>query len=201
MRAADVGLTVLFFLAAASDAAKDNTPPSEEFELLFTGKDLDNWISDPNAIAHWIVKNGELHADGKGSNLVTERNYRDFELLVDWSAEPGSSGGVFVRGRPKVAMVDPSMNVTGSGGLVFNKKDNRPALKADNAAGEWNSFRIRVVGERVTVHLNDQVVVDDVVMENAYDFSRKLPFFGPIELEAKGPIRFKNIYIRTLKRD
>jgi hypothetical protein len=199
MRAAAVGWTVLTLLAAAQDAAKDNTPPSDEFELLFTGRDLENWISDPDTVAHWVVKDGELHADGKGGNLVSERNYRDFELLVDWSAEPGSSGGIFVRGRPKIAIVDPSMNDAGSGGLVFNKKDNRPAVKADKAAGEWNSFEIRVVGGRVTVRLNDQVVVDDVTMDNAYDYSRKLPFLGRIELEAKGPMRFKNIYLRPLK--
>ena len=68
------------------------------------------------------------------------------------------------------------MNDAGSGGLVNNKeKPVKPAVKADKPAGEWNIFRIKATGNVVTIHLNDQLVVDKAVMENAFDSSRKLP--------------------------
>lgn len=213
-------LALALTLAPAAGIAQDNTPPSEEFELLFTGKDLRNWHADPIVLKHWIVKEGVLHGDGQPiqdveltpeesggggkidryQNLITEKSYRDFELHVDWRVTEGSSGGIWLRGRPKVDIPDPANNEAGSGGLVNNKKGpNTPASKADNPTGEWNTFRIQVIGNKVSVHLNDQRIVDNVVMENAFDSSRKLPFAGPIELEARGPIEFKNIYVRPIQ--
>lgn len=208
-------------MVASAGYSEDNTPPSEEFQLLFTGKDLRNWIADPVVLKHWVVKEGILHGNGlpikdveltpqepaatakidRYQNLVSENSYRDFELQIDWRVQPGGSGGIWLRGRPKVDIPDPAKNEAGSGGLVNNKKaPSPPAVKADNPAGEWNTFHIQVVGNKVTVKLNDQVVVDNVVMENAFDSSRKLPFAGPIELEARGPIEFKNIYLRPIAK-
>jgi hypothetical protein len=70
---------------------------------------------------------------------------------------------------------------------------------ADNPVGEWNTFYIKMVGDRVTVHLNGVVVVDDVVLENYWD--RNLPIFieEAIELQAHGTdLAFRNIYVREL---
>src|SRR5207244_8116604 len=57
----------------------------------------------------------------------------------------------------------------GSGSLWNNSpgapcKD--PSTRADKPVGEWNSFRIIQVGERTTVYLNDQLVVDHARLEN-----------------------------------
>jgi hypothetical protein len=92
----------------------------------------------------------------------------------------------------------------GSGGLWNNSpgapgKD--PLVKADKPFGEWNHFRILMVGARVSVWLNDKLVVDHALLENYYDKTRKLPIpaRGPIELQTHGgEIRWRNIFIREI---
>src|SRR5690606_24862937 len=79
------------------------------------------------------------------------------------------------------------------------KNPDKPLVLADNPVGEWNTFHIKMIGERVTVHLNGVKVVDNVVLENFWD--RNLPIFPEeaIELQAHGnEIAFRNIYIKEL---
>src|SRR5262249_25083004 len=101
---------ILAVLAAAllSGQAKDNTPP-EGFTALFNGKDLTGWQGlveidkrnkDPEKYAaqvkaandkylpHWSVQDGVIVYDGKGQSLQTVKDYRDFELWVDWKIGP-----------------------------------------------------------------------------------------------------------------
>jgi len=89
----------------------------------------------------------------------------------------------------------------GSGGLYNNQKNiSNPLKVADNPAGEWNSFRILMTGEKVSVWLNGELVVDNVTMENYWD--RAIPIFpkGPIELQAHGTdLAFRDIYIREIR--
>lgn len=91
-------------------------------------------------------------------------------------------------------------NPDGSGGLYNNAKHpNRPRVKADNPPGQWNRFRILMLGERVTVWLNETLVVHDVPLENYWDRGAPLPASGHIWLQAHGtPLRFRNLFIRPL---
>ena len=70
---------------------------------------------------------------------------------------------------------------------------------ADYPIGEWNTFKIKMEGENVTIHLNDQLVGDNTPLENYWD--RKAPLFptGQIELQTHGsPVYFRNIFIKEL---
>jgi hypothetical protein len=93
----------------------------------------------------------------------------------------------------------------GSGGLWNNSKDapgKDPLVKADKPFGEWNKFRIVMVGSRVSVWLNDQKVVDHAIMENYYDRKTAIPPRGPIELQTHGgEIRWRNIFVREIGSD
>ncbi|MBN1846238.1 MAG: DUF1080 domain-containing protein [Sedimentisphaerales bacterium] len=222
-------LSVSLCAAAQDDTKKLNQPP-EGFRALFNGRDLLGWqglLAPPNdnpikrrALSdddyakklaeanesmrqHWMVKDGVLEFDGKGFSLSTDRTYGDFELLVDWKliTEKGDSG-IYLRGGPQVQIWDPGYRQIGSGGLYNNQKNpSQPLVIADNPIGQWNTFRIKMVKDRVSVHLNDKLVVDNVVMENYWD--REQPMFarGPIELQCHGdPIHFRNIFIRELPR-
>ncbi|MBX6315879.1 MAG: DUF1080 domain-containing protein [Isosphaeraceae bacterium] len=156
---------VTLVLAAALGAADDrplNTPPPG-FQALFNGKDLTHWKDDGQG--HWAVKDGVLHYDGKGTNLKTDRDYGDFELYVDWKIGPGGDSGIYLRGKPQVQIWDrPDI---GSGGLFNNKKHpSKPSKIADRPVGQWNTFHIIIRGDKVTVDLNGQRVVDNVTMEN-----------------------------------
>jgi hypothetical protein len=160
--------------------------------------------ADENMRAHWKVEDGVLVFDGKGRSLCTAKDYGDFEMLVDWKILKGGDSGIYLRGSPQVQIWDTGRTLSGaqvgSGGLYNNQKNPRnPSKCADKPVGEWNSFRIIMIGDKVTVYLNDELVVDNVVMENYWD--RKKPIYptGQIELQNHGNfLYFRNIYIREI---
>jgi len=162
--------------------------------------------ADKDMNAHWKAENGIVVFDGKGRSICTGRDYGDFEMLVDWKIPPGGDSGIYLRGTPQVQIWDTSLtNVgaqVGSGGLYNNQKNPSKPLKcADKPVGEWNTFRIKMVGERVTVHLNGELVTDNVVLENYWDRNRPIFPTGQIELQNHGqPLYFRNIFIREIPR-
>lgn len=160
-------------------------------------------LADEEMRASWHVRDGgALYFDGKGYSLATAKDYADFEMWADWRLlTVRGDSGLYLRGSPQVQIWDAhnQWNI-GSGGLFNNKKNPSKALViADRAIGDWNTFYIKMVGEKVTVTLNGVLVVDDTVLENYWD--RNIPIFPKeqIELQCHGdPIEFKNIYIREL---
>ncbi len=212
------------WLAAANQS-------EEGFVCLFNGKDLEGWkglVENPIARSKmskeelakaqekadelmrrdWIVEDGVLVYIGNGwDNICTEKDYADFELLVDWRLDPNGKepdAGVYLRGTPQVQIWDiRRTNVgaqVGSGGLYNNQKNpSKPTSVEDNKLGEWNTFRIIMKGDKVTVWLNGTKVVDNIVLENYWD--RKLPIFpsDQIEMQAHGcRCYFRNIYVKEL---
>lgn len=199
--------------------------PPKGFVALFNGKDLTGWkglvenpekraAMSPEALAkaqaaadqrmrdHWRAEEDVLVFDGGGDSLCTARDYEDFEMLVDWKIEAKGDSGIYLRGSPQVQIWDPAEWPQGSGGLYNNQKHPKdPIVCADNPIGEWNTFRIRMIGEVVRIYLNDILVVDDVVLENYWN--RDIPIYpsGQIELQNHGStLWFKNIYIREIPR-
>ena len=70
---------------------------------------------------------------------------------------------------------------------------------ADNPVGQWNTFYIKMVGEHVTIKLNDKLVVDNVVLENFWERDKPIYPSGQIELQNHGnTLYFRNIYVREL---
>jgi hypothetical protein len=160
--------------------------------------------ADDNMRAHWKVADGALVFDGKGRSLATAKDYGDFEMWVTWKISAGGDSGIYLRGTPQVQIWDSSNKPAGglgSGGLYNNQKHpSKPTVKADKPVGEWNTFWIKMVGEKVWVKLNGVTVVDGVPLENYWD--RKQPIFptGQIELQNhSSPLWFKNVYIKELK--
>ncbi len=163
--------------------------------------------ADENMRAHWKVVDGVLQFDGKGQNLCTTKDYGDFELSVDWKIPEAGDSGIYLRGSPQVQIWDTNFPdyfrhgaENGSGALWNNQNHPRfPLVKADRPVGEWNTFYIRMVGERVTVKLNGQLVTDNVVMENVWDPERPIDRSGPIELQNHGNMLwFRNLSLREI---
>lgn len=166
--------------------------------------------ADEMARRDWKVENGLLMFDGTGyDNLCSDKQYGDFEMYIDWMLDPAgpeADAGVYLRGTPQVQMWDISRtNVgaeVGSGGLYNNQTHaSKPSKVADNKLGEWNNMFIKMVGDRVTVVLNGETVVDNVILENYWD--RKLPIspVEQIELQAHGSkVYYRNIYVKELER-
>jgi hypothetical protein len=202
--------------AASSDGAGSNQ--SGRFVPLFDGNSLTGWkglVADPPkrlkmspaALAaeqaaadqrmreHWRAENGILYYDGKGDSICTARDYANFEMTVDWKIPPKGDSGIYLRGSPQVQIWD---NPLGSGGLYNNQKNpSNPLAVADRPPGEWNTFRIRMVDDRVSVWLNGTLVMDNVLMENYWERDKPIYPSGQIELQNHtSPLEFRNITIR-----
>ncbi len=220
----------LILAAGAGPAAfsqEQNTPP-KGFTALFNGKDLTGWKglvgnpktraamtkeqleaaqakADERMRAHWSVEGGVLVFDGKGDSLCSAKDYADFELYCDWKIKKDGDSGIYLRGTPQVQIWDPdaaAINAVGSGGLFNNQKHpSKPLAKADNPIGEWNTFYIKMVGERVTIKLNDKLVVDNTVLENYWERDKPIYPTGQIELQNHGnTLYFRNIYLREITK-
>ena len=209
----------------------DKMPKEEGFVSIFNGTDFSGWeglVENPIArgkmsksklarlqeaaneqmMKDWFIKDGVIGFKGEGyNNICTIKDYGDFEMLVDWKITKGGDSGIYLRGTPQVqiwdiARVDAGAQV-GSGGLYNNQKhESKPLTVADNPIDEWNTFRIKMVGDRVTVHLNGVLVTDNVVLENYWD--RNLPIFPKeaIELQAHGEdLGFRNVYVREISSE
>ena len=161
---------------------------------------------------HWTVENGELVNAGTGPYAATDAEFGDIELLIEYKTVPHADSGIYLRGTPQVQIWDKTQVFDekkpdrkphlGSGGL-FNNTPNTPGrdplVVADKAFGEWNKFRIRQIGARTWVWLNDKLVVDGNVMENYWDRTKPLPAKGPIMLQTHGgEIRWRNLFVREI---
>lgn len=154
----------------------------------------------------------ELVNDGQGAYATTEKDYGDFELLLEYKTVPLADSGIYLRGCPQVQIWDytekakfPLGADKGSGGLWNNSpgapgKD--PLVLADKPFGEWNKVRVLMVGARVSVWLNGKLVVNHALMENYYDRKTPVPSKGPIQLQTHGgEIRWRNLFIREIGTD
>lgn len=181
--------------------------PAERAKMTDAEIEAAQAAADERMWEHWHVVAGAIECDGHGDNLCTEKAYGDFELVVDWKIQPRGDSGIYLRGTPQVQIWDTTYEPywkhgaeKGSGALWNNQHHARfPLVNADNPLGEWNTFYIKMVGDRVTVKLNGQLVVDDVVMENYWDPDAPIAAKGPIELQSHdNKLWFKNLYIREL---
>jgi len=216
----------------SADEKPLNTPP-EGYTALFNGKDLTGWkglvgngnpyaikemsaqelskaqkAADQQMREHWSVQDGILIYDGKGKSLVTAKDYKNFELLLDWKILQEGDSGIYLRGTPQVQIWDadaPALFKHGAdkgSGSLWNNKDNPrfPLVKADKPFGQWNHFKIRMVGEKVSVWLNDQLVTDNVTLENFWKRDQPVLESGTIELQHHGnKLEFRNIYVKELE--
>jgi len=158
----------------------------------------------------WSASNGEIHYTGKGKSLCTDKKYGDFDFYVDWKIPQNADSGIYLRGLPQVQIWDPTDASQfgngaqkGSGGLWNNKgvgKEGKdPLVLADKPTGQWNTFYIRMVGDRVTVFLNGKEVVHNCILENLWKPAEAIPRADQIELQNHGhELAFKNLYIREL---
>jgi hypothetical protein len=125
---------------------------------------------------------------------------------------PDSDSGVYLRGMPK-AQVNIWTWPIGSGEVYGYRMDSNmpdevragvtPTRHADNHIGEWNTFEITMIGDRLTVELNGHIVIEDAQLPGVEER-------GPIGLQHHGNkvdgewtsspslMQFRNIYIREL---
>ncbi len=167
---------------------------------LFDGKNMKEWHATGEN--QWIVSNGMLRSPHSGSNLVTNRTFKDFKLHIEFRYPKESNSGVYLRGRYEVQVIDskgmePSDVLLGG---VYGFLT--PSEMVAKAPGEWQSFDITLVGRLVTVYANGKRIICNQeipgITGGAINSDEGSP--GPILLQGDhGPIDYRNIIITPAK--
>jgi len=168
------GLIVVGMFGAAATAAAATAEAASGWQVLFDGKithAFRGWHSQ-GFPAGWHVVDGTLVKEGSVDELITRKQYGNFELELDWKIGESGNSGVFYRGTreydhiyfsaPEYQLLDDA-----------NAPDGRNRLTAAASAyaiypvaegivkpyGEWNTTRIVVNGSHVEHWLNGQLAV------------------------------------------
>jgi hypothetical protein len=180
--------------------AGDNTPENQNiltdqeaaagWQLLFDGVSTAGWRGfkkEKFPEAGWRVKDGMLMVEysgkgeaGNGGDLITEEQYDDFELKLEWKISPGGNSGVMFRvtesekykdswnTAPEVQILDDFGYEKRNDGYVINIKQmtganydmHAPVFYYAKPVGEWNHFYLKVKGNHVEHWLNDMKIVE-----------------------------------------
>ena len=173
-------LLVLFI--TISCACKAQVPAG--FEPLFNGKNLKGWhvsrSTHQGTTPNFHIEDGAIVASqqpyGQGGLLMTDKTFRDFELYLEIKIDSFANGGIFLRSNEggsayQVELVLPG----GTGDLVGERIPVSVPAQAKERdkvwrAGDWNSFRIRMVGEipRITLWINGMEMYDVTQTKNDF---------------------------------
>jgi len=148
-------------------------PRQPKQESLFNGKDLTGW--DVYGTELWYVENGELVCesgpDKEYGYLGTRKYYNDFDLSLEFKQEANGNSGVFIRSYIKTGVqisgwqveVAPRDHDTGGiyesygRGWIWQIPEEKENILKE---GDWNTMRIKVVGDKITTWLNGEVMTD-----------------------------------------
>ena len=121
--------------------------------------------------AQWIVENNILNGGGaRGSWLISEREYSDFELHFEFKLGAQGNSGCALRSPSKgdpafdgleLQMADLRYNTNASaseltGGLYRALAPKKQVYKPE----AWNSYQIRLLGSQIRVILNGILILD-----------------------------------------
>ncbi|HDS83868.1 MAG TPA: DUF1080 domain-containing protein [Phycisphaerales bacterium] len=136
---------------------------------LFNGRDLSGWVGDT---AGYVVQDEAIVWQG-GGNLYTEQEYGDFHFQCEFRLTPGANNGIGIRsprqGNPaydgmEIQILDDTADRYADlqpyqycGSIYGVAPAQRGRLKP---VGQWNAMDIIADGPRITVILNDVIIVD-----------------------------------------
>jgi hypothetical protein len=218
---------------AAAATPSDTASKTGEWVTLFDGGATDLWRGfrrDHFPADGWSVEGDALTplTDGTVIDLITRRQYRDYELELEWRVAPRGNSGLFVHVTeehphvwhtgPEIQLLDDEQHPDGqeprtSAGSIFDLL--APQDKVLRPAGDYNLARLVVRGPHIVHYLNGRKILDfdltspefqRLVAESKFaempDFARR--HGGHIALQhasvspLKAPVWFRNIRIREL---
>ncbi|HQW82855.1 MAG TPA: DUF1080 domain-containing protein [Ferruginibacter sp.] len=181
---------------------------AQKFTSIFNGKDLTGWTI--NGTEKWYVQNNQLVCesgpDKKYGYLSTQKNYKNFELTLQFKQEADGNSGVFIRSSIEGTKISgwqievaPENQHTGGiyesygrGWLIQPKPEDEKWL----TLGKWNSLRILVNGDEVTSWLNGHKMVylkDEKIGSGEGFIALQIHDGGGIK------VKWKNIRIKELE--
>jgi hypothetical protein len=197
------------------------------WRLLFDGETTAGWrgFKSPTLPSGWQVIDGALTRVAQAGDIVSDAEFQDFELTLEWKVAPGGNSGIFFRvseapGLESVWQTGPEMQVLDD---ARHQDGQRPETSAGagyglypaprgvvRPAGEWNQVRLLVQGKHVEHWLNGRQVVEyELGSPDWEDRVRRSKFgemprygrepTGHIALQDHGDwVAYRNIKIRVL---
>jgi len=201
----------------------------EGWELLFDGESLDNWkLFNGGEVTGWKIMDGILENSGVGSDhggdIITKKQYKDFELSLEWNVAPESNSGIFFhveegevealyQSGPEYQLIDDNgwpTELEASQYSGANYAMHVPEGTEKVSANTWNTSKIIVEGAHVEHWLNGTKVVeyelwsDDWHERKAACKWAEEPHYGMSEIgsiglqDHGGLTKFRNIKIKEL---
>jgi hypothetical protein len=207
------------------------TDESGDFRSLFNGQDLSGWEVEGGDPVNWAVEDGSIVAHGRDyrtrSHLVTDREYSDFMLRLEFSLSQSGSSGIGIRAvagevmphkdgpdypydHPQLKLIDSPRGREETGSSFWLRTDDslgmylRPDRSAAmNPAGSWNTMEVEVRGRSLRTSVNGKTVLDINSGAGATFPDGSLPGLnrvkGRIGLQKHtGTVRFRNIQVKEL---
>ena len=170
---------------------------------LFDGKTMDAWgVQHTQRPINWSVENGAMSSAPKqGNNLVSKQHFQDFKVEAEYMIEEGSNGGIYLRGRYELQLLDDAGQPANAQAHMAIYGRTPPSTNASKPAGEWQRMEAVVVANRVTVTLNGQRVHDNAIIEGitggALDANETAP--GPLMLQGDhGRVSFRKVIVTPI---
>jgi hypothetical protein len=195
---------ILLFVICGFSASLSN---AQKKQTLFNGKDLSGWTI--YGTEKWFVETGELICesgpDKEYGYLGTEKEFKDFELTLEFKQESNGNSGVFFHSQIEGIIVNgwqaevAPLNMHsggiyesyGRGWLIQPTADKEKALKE----GEWNTMKVRVKGNEVTTWLNGVQMItltDEKIGSRSGKIALQIHDGGGVR------VKWRNIYIIEL---
>jgi hypothetical protein len=196
-------------------AQADETVP-KGFEPLFNGKNLDGWKVMGGKAAAWGADRGILFVKGSGGGwLMTEKEFGDFEVLLEYKLPEKGNSGVALRaplqGQPhfdgmEIQILDDVWHKANYKGLKRTQLTGSiydvvpPSAEVSKPIGEWNKMHIIAKGRQITVELNGTKIVDanlDAYKDRVGQHPGLLRTRGHLGLQSHdGRVEFRNLYVK-----
>jgi hypothetical protein len=228
-------LSVLVALISCSKVNKNEVKSLSEqeieqgWELLFDGKSMDKWKTfNGGEVTGWKIVGNEMHNSGVGSDhggdIITKKQYKNFELYLEWKVSPQSNSGIFIHVQegltdaiyesgPEYQLIDDKgwpEKLDASQYSGANYAMHAPENAEVKPIDEWNTTRIVVKNPHVEHWLNGKKVVEYDLWSDEWKARKaegkwaEMPNYGEaksghVGLQDHGGLTmFRNIKIRKI---
>jgi len=205
-------------IAAAPTRAQELSAEErqEGFFALINGKDFSGWRfsgtipTDDKSVKpkpftsaitvippNWKAGDGMIQLlKGGNPDLATQWDFDDFEVRLQWRAHKKSyNSGFYVRSGLRVGANQINLNQPAVGELINTvpalkgKGPGVPDLHKVGGSGEWNDWRVRAVGKKLTFWVNGK---------QAWEVDEFVPARGYLGLQSEGTIDFRNLRVQEI---
>ena len=224
-------MVVTTAVVCATESARELNVPPEGFTALFNGKDFTGWRLSPKAKAYWSIEDGVLKAPALlkewSADLVTEKAYRDFVLMLEFRMPTISDSGVmFRRLIPEIPGFgnQEQFNLRSKGGMghlesyyflpketaekMGLKEEEKPHLRdIDPEVGVWHTVKLTMQGRTFSAEYDGELIHDNFQFHDWMLNMEPAPIRLQKHIVVHGdnlgdenpcPIEYRNIFIKEL---